>query len=189
VAGEAELLAHTSGGGSGGPASLRGLVVRLRGLPFNSTAQDVLQFFEGVDTVGGEEGVVFTCTPDGRPTGEAYVTLAGPQALEAALARHKEKIGPRYIEIFQSSKGDMFQAVQQHGYFTTAGGRRRHHWHQSHAGAGGGGPYPPDGGGGGGGPRGRASIDDMTNSFAGQLRCWHELTMGWSSLAREASYA
>ena len=34
-------------------------VVRLRGLPFNSTAQDVLAFFEGVETVGGEAGVVF----------------------------------------------------------------------------------------------------------------------------------
>lgn len=90
-------------------------MVRLRGLPFSSTAADVVAFFEGVETVGGEGGVVFTCTPDGRPTGEAYVEVAGEEALAAALGRHKEKIGARYIEIFQSSKGDMFQAVQQVG--------------------------------------------------------------------------
>ncbi|PRW18353.1 G-rich sequence factor 1 [Chlorella sorokiniana] len=166
VAGEADLLAATSGG-EGARPTLRGHVVRLRGLPFNSTAQDVLAFFEGVETVGGEAGIVFTCTPDGRPTGEAYVALAGPEAQAAALARHKEKIGARYIEIFESSRGDMYQAVQQHGYFTTVGGRRRHHWHQAqHAGGGG---YPPDAGGGGGGGRSGAAmgVEDMTNAFAG----------------------
>ncbi|KAL4432818.1 hypothetical protein ABPG77_008144 [Micractinium sp. CCAP 211/92] len=178
AAGEADLLASTSGGASGS-ASLSGHVVRLRGLPFSSTAADVVAFFEGVETVGGEGGIVFTCTPDGRPTGEAYVELASEEALAAALARHKEKIGARYIEIFQSSKGDMFQAVQQHGYFTCTGGRRRHHWHQQHGGAGGGGSaaaaaaasaqYQQDaGGGGGGGARSRgAQVDEMTNAFAG----------------------
>jgi hypothetical protein len=169
MAGEADLLAQTSGdSGEGARPSLQGHVVRLRGLPFNSTAQDVLQFFEGVETVGGEAGVVFTCTPDGRPTGEAYVALAGPEAVAAALARHKERIGARYIEIFESSKGDMFQAVQQHGYFTTVGGRRRHHWHQQLGGAPaqGQGQYPPDAGGGGGRARG-SQVEDVTSAFAG----------------------
>ena len=165
MAGEANLLAATSGG-EGARPTLRGHVVRLRGLPFNSTAQDVLTFFEGVETVGGEGGVVFTCTPDGRPTGEAYVALAGPEAQAAALGRHKEKIGARYIEIFESSRGDMYQAVQQHGYFTTAGGRRRHHWHQGQHGAGGG-AYPPDAGGGGGRGGGPMGVEEMTNAFAG----------------------
>ncbi|KAL4458089.1 hypothetical protein ABPG75_012954 [Micractinium tetrahymenae] len=177
AAGEADLLASTSGV-PGGQPSLWGHVVRLRGLPFSSTAADVVGFFEGVDTVGGEGGIVFTCTPDGRPTGEAYVEMADEEALAAALARHKEKIGARYIEIFESSKGDMFQAVQQHGYFTCVGGRRRHHWHQQHGGGGGGGAvtaaaaaaaqYQQDaGGGGGGGGRSRGSVDEMTNAFAG----------------------
>lgn len=112
MAGEADLLAQTSGAPGGAP-SLSGHVVRLRGLPFNSTATDVVGFFEGVDMVGGEAGIVFTCTPDGRPTGEAYVELASADDLAAALAKHKEKIGARYIEIFESSKGDMYQAVQQ----------------------------------------------------------------------------
>jgi hypothetical protein len=169
VAGEADLLAQTSGGENARP-SLRGHVVRLRGLPFNSTALDVLQFFEGVETVGGEGGVVFTCTPDGRPTGEAYVALASSEALAAALARHKDKIGSRYIEIFESSKGDMYQSVQPHGYFTTIGGRRRHHWHQQHGGMGAGpaaGQYAAEGGGAGGSHARGSQMDEMSNAFAG----------------------
>lgn len=176
VAGESDLLAQTSGG-EGSTPSLLGNVVRLRGLPFNSTAQDVLQFFEGVDVVGGEPGVVFTCTPDGRPTGEAYVALASDDAQAAALGKHKERIGARYIEIFESSKGDLYQAVQQHGYFTTVGGRRRHHWHQQHGGMAAavqGQVYPPEAGGGGSGGRGGAmGVDDMTNAFAGGCRSGH----------------
>ncbi|KAL4853433.1 Heterogeneous nuclear ribonucleoprotein F [Chlorella vulgaris] len=169
VAGEADLLAQTSGGENARP-SLRGHVVRLRGLPFNSTALDVLQFFKGVETVGGEGGVVFTCTPDGRPTGEAYVALASSEALAAALARHKDKIGSRYIEIFESSKGDMYQSVQPHGYFTTIGGRRRHHWHQQHGGMGAGpaaGQYAAEGGGAGGSHTRGSQMDEMSNAFAG----------------------
>lgn len=165
MAGEADLLAQTSGG-EGATPSLSGHVVRLRGLPFNSTAADVLAFFEGVATVGGETGVVFTCTPDGRPSGEAYVVLADEEAKEAALGHHKQKIGARYIEIFESSKGDMWQAVQQHGYFTTPGGRRRHHWHQQHGGSMGPAPpgqaYPPGGGQ-------MAAVDDMAAAFAGAV--------------------
>lgn len=176
------MLAQTCGA-AGGLPTLAGHVVRLRGLPFASTAADVVAFFEGVDTVGGEAGVVFTCTPDGRPTGEAYVELAGPEALAGALARHKEKMGARYIEIFESSKGDMFQAVQQHGFFTSVGGRRRHHWHQAHAPGGGGGgghgaataQYAADVGSGGGHGRG-SQMDEMMGAFAG----------GWSRREPEA---
>ena len=151
--------------------SLRGHVVRLRGLPFTSTAQDVLDFFSGVEVMGGEAGVLFTCTPEGRPTGEAYLELASEEGQQAALARHKESIGSRYIEIFQSSKGDLYQAVQQHGFFTAVGGRRKHQWHQQHGGGAGG----PHGGGeaaaGGHGARvldrGQAGVDEMAAAFAG----------------------
>lgn len=55
---------------------MRGFVIRCRGLPYTSTAQDVLNFFGAdVPIVRGIEGVVFTYAPDGRPTGEAFVEL------------------------------------------------------------------------------------------------------------------
>eukprot|EP00887_Chlorella_sp_A99_P001529 scaffold8.g1529.t1 len=164
---EADLVARSLSGGEAGP-SLAGRVIRLRGLPFTSSAADVVEFFSGIEVVGGEAGVLFTCTPDSRPTGEAYVELGSEEAEAAALGRHKAKIGSRYIEIFTSSKADMYQAVQQHGFFTSVGGRRKHHWHQQHGGGGGGAH------GGEGGPRAAAAaaasgggVEEMVGQFAG----------------------
>ncbi|GAB4820463.1 hypothetical protein N2152v2_007509 [Parachlorella kessleri] len=178
----AKSLAPAGSGIVAAAPSLRGEVVRLRGLPFASTAQDVLHFFDGIEVVGGEAGVIFTCTPDGRPAGEAYVEVASAEDKEAALVKHKEKIGSRYIEIFDSSKGDMYQAVQQHGCFTAVGGKRRHHWPAGGAGAhgalhaaqqSGGGQYGGDMGlqGRGRGQQGHG-VEDMTAAFAGVPPHW-----------------
>lgn len=54
---------------------LRGHVVRLRGLPFRATPAEVVAFFDGIPILGGEEGVVLTYTPDGRPTGAQHCAL------------------------------------------------------------------------------------------------------------------
>lgn len=150
---EADLVARVT---AGGPPSLAGAVVRLRGLPFASTAEDVLAFLgEGCEVLGGEEGVVFSCAPDGRPSGEAFVELArGEEDVRAALERHKQQLGSRYVEVFGASKGDLYTAVQQSGFFTCAGGRRRHHWHPAH-------------GSGGGRVRQAAGGDDLAGEFAG----------------------
>lgn len=61
----------------------------------------------------GDDAIVFTHTVDGRPTGEAYIELADKDAQTAAMMRHKELMGSRYIEIFHSSKMDKLQAQQQ----------------------------------------------------------------------------
>ncbi|KAF6259340.1 hypothetical protein COO60DRAFT_1015207 [Scenedesmus sp. NREL 46B-D3] len=92
---------------------LQGCVVRLRGLPYTATAEDVATFFEGVQLAGGDDAIVFTTTVDGRPTGECYVELADRDAQAAAMMRHKDVMGARYIEIFHSSKMDKLQAQQQ----------------------------------------------------------------------------
>lgn len=44
--------------------------------------------------------------------GECYVELADRAAQSAAMTRHKELMGTRYIEIFHSSKMDKLQAQQ-----------------------------------------------------------------------------
>jgi len=54
-------------------------------------------------------GVALTCTPDGRPKGEAYVEFPSEEAQKEALKRHKNEIGDRYIELFVSSKANMMQ--------------------------------------------------------------------------------
>jgi len=80
-------------------------VVRLRGLPFGCTKQDIAEFFTGLQII--PYGITVTMDQDGRASGEAYVEFASPEIAEKALLKHKEKIGHRWIEIFKSSKEDI----------------------------------------------------------------------------------
>lgn len=75
------------------------LFVKLRGLPWNSTAKDVLEFLENVEVIGGEKGVHMAISPrDGRPNGEAFVELATPNDVDTAFGYNKKSLGHRYIE-------------------------------------------------------------------------------------------
>ena len=47
-------------------------IVRVRGLPFSCTENELLDFFEGVCI----DSVHFTRNRDGRPSGDAYLVLA-----------------------------------------------------------------------------------------------------------------
>jgi hypothetical protein len=159
---EAGLVAQVTSGAGAAAATLQGHVIRLRGLPFASSAEDVAGFLAPVQPVGAEGGVVFTCTPDGgRPTGEAYVEVGSPEDKAAALGKHKERLGTRYIEVFESSKGDMFHAVHLRGFYTAEGGTRRHHPPAARPPGGAGAPpAPPRAPGGRGG-----GVEDMVQSF------------------------
>lgn len=93
--------------------SLQGYVVRLRGLPFTATQEDVRNFMSGVQLSAAADCIVFGHGPSGRPTGEAYIELEDEQALILAMTRHKEVMGSRYIEVFHSSKMDKLQAQRK----------------------------------------------------------------------------
>lgn len=60
----------------------------------------VLLFFfsEDANIKGGAEGIHMTYTREGRPTGEGYLELEGQEDVEAALKKHNQHLGPRYIE-------------------------------------------------------------------------------------------
>ena len=47
-------------------------IVRVRGLPFSCTENELIDFFEGVCI----DSVHFTRNRDGRPSGDAYLVLA-----------------------------------------------------------------------------------------------------------------
>jgi hypothetical protein len=93
-------------------AATAGYVVRLRGLPFSATTSDVLDFLGNPEMADMDDPLVFTYTYDGRPTGEAYMALGSQAAQQAALAKHKEMLGPRYIEVFPATMSDVGQAKQ-----------------------------------------------------------------------------
>ncbi|KHJ88976.1 hypothetical protein OESDEN_11218 [Oesophagostomum dentatum] len=79
-----------------------GKVVRLRGLPFSASVQDVKDFFKGLNC----EEVVFGRT-GGRPSGEAFVRLASREEASKALDFNKQHMGSRYIEVFRTTVDDM----------------------------------------------------------------------------------
>ncbi|XP_008334430.1 uncharacterized protein LOC103397816 [Cynoglossus semilaevis] len=78
-------------------------VVRLRGLPFSCTEDDIVQFFRGLNIV--ENGITFITDRRGRPT-EAYVQFPSQREADEALQRDKEFIGNRYIEVLTSASDE-----------------------------------------------------------------------------------
>ncbi|CAF1485782.1 unnamed protein product, partial [Adineta steineri] len=89
------------------------VIIRMRGLPFDATAKDVVEFFTRGDlptaTVDGEEGVLFVHYPDGRSTGDAFVMVKTENEASQALLKHKETMGARYIELFRSTTAEVQQ--------------------------------------------------------------------------------
>ncbi|XP_062604222.1 heterogeneous nuclear ribonucleoprotein H3-like [Saccostrea cucullata] len=97
-----------------GPGQMPGsceAVVRLRGLPFGCSKEEIAQFFTGLEIV--PNGIMLPEDRQGRSTGEAYVQFASQEIAEKALTKHKERIGHRYIEIFKSGMQEAQNAMGQ----------------------------------------------------------------------------
>ncbi|EFJ41175.1 hypothetical protein VOLCADRAFT_84201 [Volvox carteri f. nagariensis] len=100
-----QSLAAAGGAGAGAQISDGFPCVRLRGLPFDVMEGDIKMFLE-LETVD-----IVMVKRDGRFSGEALVVLGSLQLVEAALSKHRQFIGQRFIEIFPSSKRDYYRAV------------------------------------------------------------------------------
>ncbi|NXC28522.1 GRSF1 factor, partial [Campylorhamphus procurvoides] len=81
-------------------------VVLLRGLPFSSTEEDIVDFFSGLKVAD----IAFLYRGD-RRTGEAFVQFAAPEMAAKALSRHKDYMGSRYIEVYLSRRHHMQRHV------------------------------------------------------------------------------
>lgn len=55
-------------------------------------------FFPECRIAGGADGVHFTYSREGRPSGEAFVELVSEEDVTHAIAQNNEHIGNRYIE-------------------------------------------------------------------------------------------
>jgi len=88
-------------------------ICRLRGLPFNSTAEAVLQFFQGYSVPNGINGIALVLGANGRHNGEAYVDFGSEEMADAALAKDRQSIGSRYVEVFRSTPEQMAQALSR----------------------------------------------------------------------------
>lgn len=79
--------------------------IRMLGLPYSATENDVINFFAGLNIV--PNGVHFVYNSNDRPTGEGFVEFTTTEDARRALERHKMTMGSRYIELFRCTKGEM----------------------------------------------------------------------------------
>lgn len=84
-------------------------IVKLQGLPWEATDDDIVEFFEGLDIV--EDGVYIAKTSVGRASGHAFVEFIDNDNASAALDKDKENMGHRYIEIFKSTEEARDEAI------------------------------------------------------------------------------
>jgi len=80
-------------------------VVRLRGLPYGCSKEEIAHFFTGLEIA--PNGITLLHDSQMRTTGEAFVQFAHQDLAESAMNKHKDKIGHRYIEIFKSSLSEL----------------------------------------------------------------------------------
>lgn len=102
---EMEYVLKRSGSGPPTADDNDDAIVRLRGLPFGCTKEEIATFFLGLAIA--PNGIVIVTDHEGRAAGDGFVRFTSPDLVAKALEKHKEKIGHRYIEVFRSSIHEM----------------------------------------------------------------------------------
>lgn len=95
-------------------------VVRLRGLPYDCSESEIVDFFRGLDVID-----VLFVHKGGKFTGEAYCVLGYPLQIDFALQRNRQNIGRRYVEVFRSRKDEYYKAIANEVFDAPSGSPRR----------------------------------------------------------------
>ncbi|RZF38440.1 hypothetical protein LSTR_LSTR011930 [Laodelphax striatellus] len=90
-------------------------IVKMRGLPWSATVEEIAKFFDGCNIRGGKNGVQMTMSREGRPSGEAYVELETEEDVQKALKKDRDHMGPRYIEVFRAKRSEMEWVLRRSG--------------------------------------------------------------------------
>ena len=95
------------------PSSDVQLCIRMRGLPFTATVEDIQFFFSGADSPLEivENGIHICYERSSRPSGQAFVEFKSEQEARRALQFDRKHMGSRYVELFICSKGEMQQSL------------------------------------------------------------------------------
>ena len=76
-----------------------------------------LDFFKNGDppcqVLDDEDGILFVHQADGRATGDAFVLFPNDTEANKALAKHRQCIGTRYIELFKSTTAEVQQVLNR----------------------------------------------------------------------------
>ncbi|CAF1076500.1 unnamed protein product [Rotaria sordida] len=90
-------------------------IVRLRGLPWNTTQTEVQNFLQGCKI----RQTNFVTNDQGRVTGECFVVLESNEDVDLAKSFHQKNIGSRYIEVFESNADEMAQMTKNNNNSNT----------------------------------------------------------------------
>ncbi|XP_022207494.2 heterogeneous nuclear ribonucleoprotein H isoform X2 [Nilaparvata lugens] len=90
-------------------------IVKMRGLPWSATVEEIFKFFDGCRIRGGKNGVQMTMSREGRPSGEAFVELETEDDVQKALKKDRDHMGPRYIEVFRAKRSEMDWVLRRSG--------------------------------------------------------------------------
>jgi heterogeneous nuclear ribonucleoprotein F/H len=75
--------------------------VKMSGVPFRATEQELKDFFKGVDE---PIRVKVILNRDGRPSGDALAEFDSEEAVENALSKDRECMGSRYVVVTREGK-------------------------------------------------------------------------------------
>lgn len=90
-----------------------GFVLRIRGLPWSATKEEIENFFKGCNIK--PNGIHMTLSREGRPSGEAYVEMVSEEDFKKGLDKNNQHMGHRYIEVFKSKKSEMEWVIKRSG--------------------------------------------------------------------------
>ena len=91
-------------------------ILRVRGLPFSCTEQDIRDFFKGFNIV--KDGVK-RAVQGGKPAGECFVIFETGEEAFGAMSLNMEKIGTRFIELFTSNVREL-ESYLHHNFSNTS---------------------------------------------------------------------
>jgi heterogeneous nuclear ribonucleoprotein F/H len=89
-------------------------VLKLRGLPFSATKDDIITFFDdkslGVSPLV-HDSIHIVLSVDGRPSGVAFVEFVSAEDAKTAMIKDRSSMGTRYVELFPSSREEATRAA------------------------------------------------------------------------------
>uniref|UniRef100_A0A8D3ATF9 RRM domain-containing protein n=1 Tax=Scophthalmus maximus TaxID=52904 RepID=A0A8D3ATF9_SCOMX len=81
-------------------------IVQVKGLPWTTTAEDLLQFFSECRICDGRNGIHLTKNRQGKPSGRAYIEMEHESDVVRALEKHRQYLGSRYVEVYEVTNSD-----------------------------------------------------------------------------------
>ncbi|XP_069092967.1 G-rich sequence factor 1 isoform X2 [Pleurodeles waltl] len=73
-------------------------VVKVRGLPWTCTVDDLIGFFYDCKIRNREEGIHLPLNREGRPRGDAVIEFESEEDVQKAMEKNRKYMGQRYIE-------------------------------------------------------------------------------------------